>query len=67
LGEFRRRAPAPAASIGNVQFAPRAVGEVYSMIRGVGLAQQGLHFGEDLSDWIEVWRMGGQEKETRLS
>ena len=30
---------------------------------GVGLAQQGLHFGEGLLDWIEVWRVGGQEEE----
>ena len=30
---------------------------------GVGLAQQGLHFGEGLLDWIEVWRVGGQEQE----
>ena len=30
---------------------------------GVGLAQQGLHFCEDLFNRIEVWRVGGQEKE----
>ena len=30
---------------------------------GVGLAQQGLHFGEGLLDRIEVGRVGGQEKE----
>src|ERR1700729_1050316 len=30
---------------------------------GVGLAQQGLHFGEGLLDWIEVRRVGGQEEE----
>src|ERR1700735_4215616 len=30
---------------------------------GVGLAKQGLHFGEGLLDRIEVWRVGGQEEE----
>jgi hypothetical protein len=30
---------------------------------GVGFAQQGFHFGEGLLDWIEVWRVGGQEEE----
>jgi hypothetical protein len=30
---------------------------------GVGLAQEGLHFGQRLFDWIEIWRVGGQEKE----
>src|SRR3984957_15812648 len=30
---------------------------------GVGLAQQGLHFCEDLFNRIEVWRVGGQEQE----
>ena len=30
---------------------------------GVGLAQQSLHFGEGLFDWIEVWRVGGEEEE----
>ena len=30
---------------------------------GVGLAQKGFHFGEGLFDRIEIWRVGGQEKE----
>jgi hypothetical protein len=33
---------------------------------GVGFAQQGFHFGEGLLDWIEVWRVGGQEEELGL-
>ena len=33
----------------------------------IGLAQQGLHFGEGLLDRIEVWRVGGQEEELGLA
>jgi hypothetical protein len=35
-------------------------------LSGVGFAQQGFHFGEGLLDWIEVWRVGGQEEELGL-
>ena len=30
---------------------------------GVGFAEQGLHFCEVLFNGIEIWRVGGQEKE----
>src|SRR5580700_6616091 len=39
------------------------VRQVSSMVRASALRSKVFHLGEGLLDWVEVWRVGGQEEE----